>query len=106
MQHQRRRHQLRDRPRRREHAGVVQLVDDARRTTVSDSEAPLQQRDAGLLLAADDLDALLDEILVLAAARLAIRVCKVALGHLVAEHLSGLLEELEGEGVGAMPSSA
>src|ERR1017187_5538550 len=46
-------------------AAAFQFVHDARGAGVAEAQPPLQQRDAGLLFAADDLDALLDEVLVL-----------------------------------------
>src|ERR1039458_3030696 len=46
-------------------AAIFQFVHDARRPRVAEAQPPLHQRDARLLFAADDFDALLDEILVL-----------------------------------------
>ena len=45
-----------------------QFVHDAGGAGVAQAETALHERDAGLLLAADDLDALLDQVFVLAAA--------------------------------------
>src|SRR5579862_9697132 len=48
-------------------ATVLQFVHDARRAGVAQPQPPLQQRDARLLFAADDLHALLDQLLVFVA---------------------------------------
>ena len=53
-------------------AAFFEDVHDAGGAAVADLEPALQERDAGLLLAADDLDALLDEFLVLAFAFLGV----------------------------------
>src|ERR1019366_1300564 len=46
-------------------AAAFQFVHDARGAGVTEAQAALEQRHAGLLFAADDLDALLDEVFVL-----------------------------------------
>src|ERR1017187_7750707 len=46
-------------------AAAFQFVHDARGAGVAEAQPALEQRDARLLFAADDLDALLDEVLVL-----------------------------------------
>src|ERR1035437_7870523 len=46
-------------------AAILQFVHDARGAAVTEAQAALQQRDARLLFAADDFDALLDDFLVL-----------------------------------------
>src|SRR5450755_1852666 len=51
-------------------APVLQFVHDARGAAIAEAEAALQQRDARLLFAADDFDALLDDFLVLVNAAL------------------------------------
>src|ERR1700680_4769761 len=43
-------------------AAVFQLIHDARGAAIAETQASLQQRDAGFLFAADDLDALLDDL--------------------------------------------
>src|SRR5438034_9854884 len=45
-------------------AAVFQLVHDARRAGVAEAQPALKERDARLLFAADDFDALLDQVLV------------------------------------------
>src|SRR5437899_8610762 len=45
-------------------AAVFQLVHDTGGAAIAQAQAPLQQRHAGFLLAANDLDALLDNFLV------------------------------------------
>src|ERR1700722_2311904 len=51
-----------------DNAPILQFIHDARRARVAEAQAPLQQRDARLLFAADDFDALLDQIFVFIAA--------------------------------------
>src|SRR5258706_12373243 len=51
-------------------AAVFQFIHDARSAGVAEPQPALHERDAGLLLATDHLDALLDESLVLVAAAL------------------------------------
>src|ERR1700690_1755579 len=46
-------------------AAVFQFVHDASRARVTQAQTPLHERNTGLLFAADDLDALLDDFLVL-----------------------------------------
>src|SRR5258708_3770754 len=46
-------------------AAILQFVHDARGAAVAETQAALQQRDTRLLFAADDFDALLDDLLVL-----------------------------------------
>src|ERR1035437_7820214 len=46
-------------------AAAFEFVHDARSAGVAETQAALHQRDAGFLFAADDLDALLDEFLIL-----------------------------------------
>src|ERR1039458_5248367 len=46
-------------------AAAFEFVHDARGAGVAEAQTALHQRDAGLLFAADDFDALLDEFLVL-----------------------------------------
>ena len=53
-------------------AAVFEFVHDARGAAVAQAQAALEQGDAGLLLAADDLDALLDDFLVLVNAALVV----------------------------------
>ena len=49
-------------------AAVFQFIHDAGGAGVAEAQAALHEGDAGLLFAADDFDALLDEVLVLVAA--------------------------------------
>ena len=51
-------------------AAIFQFVHNARGAAVAEAQAALQQRDARLLFAADDFDALLDDFLVLVNAAL------------------------------------
>ena len=45
-------------------AAVFQFIHDARGAAVAEAQAALQERDAGFLFAADDFDALLDDVFV------------------------------------------
>ena len=55
-------------------AAVLQFIHDARGAAIAEAQAALEQRDAGLLFAADDFDAVLDDLLVLVNAALLIGV--------------------------------
>ena len=60
-------------PARADDAAVLQLVHDPRGSAIAQAQAALQQGHAGLLLAADDLDAVLDDLFVLVNAASAFR---------------------------------
>ena len=59
-------------------AAIFQFIHDARGAGVAEAQAALQQGDAGLLFAADDLDALLDDFLILIDAAFVAESCSPA----------------------------
>src|ERR1035437_4032456 len=57
---------------RTDNAAVLKLIHDAGDAAIAEAQAALEEGDAGLLFAADDLDALLDDLFVFVDAALVI----------------------------------